>query len=69
MAQGWKFRTKRPNPKGGPDLQGMIVVRVADQLGARLVAADKLPDATISAEFLEQYDIKPGQTLILIEGY
>ena len=34
MAQGWNLKFTRPNPKGGADLQGLIVVHVADQYDA-----------------------------------
>ena len=74
MAEGWKFRTRRPNPDGGADLLGLVVVRVADQHGAILVASSKMPDAVLevdseaSPELLEEYDMKPGQMLILMEG-
>jgi hypothetical protein len=74
MAEGWKFKTRRPNPDGGADLLGLVVVRVADQHGAIAVAASKMPDAIIeidseaSPELLEEYDMKPGQMLILMEG-
>jgi hypothetical protein len=74
MAEGWKFKTKRPDPDGGPDLLGLVVVRVADQHGALEVAASKMPDAILeidseaSLELLEEYDMKPGQMLVLMEG-
>jgi hypothetical protein len=75
VAQGWKLKTMRPNPEGGADLQGLVAVHIADQLGAIVFAKSKIPDAIFeidseaSPEFLDQYDVKPGQFLILIEGH
>jgi hypothetical protein len=75
MAAGWKFKTRRPNPNGGPDLQGLVLVHVADQHGAIVVAASKMQDAIFeidseaSPELLAQYDVKPGKVLILMEGH
>jgi hypothetical protein len=74
VAQGWKFKMTRPNPDGGPNLQGLVVVHVADQQGAIIVAGSKMQDAIFqidseaSAELLGQYDIKPGEMLVLVEG-
>jgi hypothetical protein len=74
MKVGWKFKTRRPDPKGGPDLQGLIVVHVADQGAAIVVAASKMQDAIFeidseaSPEMLAEYDVKPGQMLVLMEG-
>jgi hypothetical protein len=70
---GWKFKIRRPDPKGSPDLQSLVVVHVADQLEAITMAASRMPraileiDSEASAELLEQYDIEPGQMLVLVE--
>jgi hypothetical protein len=75
MAEGWKFKFTRPNPDGGPDLQGLAVVHVADQGAAIVVAASKMQDAIFavdseaSPELLDQYNIKPGEMLVLMEGH
>jgi hypothetical protein len=67
MANGWNLKFTRPNPKGGPDLQGLIVVHVADQYGAVVLATSKMQDAVFtigseaSAESLAEHDVKPGQ--------
>ena len=74
MAEGWKLRTRRPDPKGGPELQGLVVVRVADQGMAVALAVSRMQDAIFqvdseaSAEFFDEYDVKPGHMLVLMEG-
>ena len=52
MAQGWNLKFTRPNPKGGADLQGLIVVHVVDQYDAVVLATSKMQDAvfTINSE-------------------
>ena len=75
MAQGWNLKFTRPNPKGGADLQGLIVVHVADQYDAVVLATSKMQDAvfTINSEAsvgsLAEHDVKPGQMLVLVEGH
>jgi hypothetical protein len=74
MAQGWKFRTRRPEAEGGAYLQGLVVVHLADQGAAVAVIASKMPnvvverDSEASPEFLAEYDIRPGEMLVLVEG-
>ena len=50
MAQGWNFKFTRPNPKGGADLQGLIVVHVADQYDAVVLATSKMQDAVFTID-------------------
>jgi hypothetical protein len=75
VAEGWNLKFTRPNPKGGPDLQRLIVVHVADQYGAVVLATSKMQDAvfTIDSEAslksLAEHDVKPGQMLVLVEGH
>src|ERR1700741_2667348 len=75
LAPGWKLRFTRPNPKGGLDSKGVMLVLVADQLGAIVLAANKMQDAVLaidseaSAELLDQYKVKPGEMLVLMEGH
>ena len=50
MAQGWNLKFTRPNPKGGADLQGLIVVHVADQYDAAVLATSKMQDAVFTID-------------------
>ena len=73
MAQGWNFKFTRPNPKGGADLQGLIVVHVADQYDGVVWATRKMQDAVFTIDWrlesLTEHDVKPGQMLVLVEGH
>jgi hypothetical protein len=74
MAEGWKLTTRRTNPKGGPDLQGLVVVRVADKQVAAAMVEREMPDALIlidseaSPELLDKYEVEPGTLMVLMEG-
>jgi hypothetical protein len=73
MAEGWFVKTTRPDPKGGPDLQGRFLVRVLDPKTAVALVRSKYPNALVladqkaTAEQFEKYDIKPGAMLKLWE--
>jgi hypothetical protein len=74
MAAGWNVITRRPDPEGGPDVQGCVVVRLSDREGAIALVQDKMPEATVSADseaslqFLETLSIQPGEALVVFEG-
>jgi hypothetical protein len=74
VADGWNIITRRPDPAGGPDLQGAFVVRVSDRRTAIGLIQNQMPDTVVqidsetSPEVFEKYDIKPGQVFVLVEG-
>lgn len=74
MAKGWNIVTRRPDPKGGHDLQGRFLVAVADKAVAVALVQSELPDAQVwvdseaSDEAIKTYAIRPGQVLALVEG-
>jgi hypothetical protein len=74
MAEGWNIVTRRSDPNGGPDLVGAYVVRVADPQTAIALVQSKMLNAIVridtetSPEVFEQYDIKPGEAFVLVEG-
>ena len=74
MAEGWYVTTTRPDPKGGPDLQGRFLVRVSDRRAAILIMSSKYPDALIMAdqeatlEQLDKYGVRSGEVANLWEA-
>jgi hypothetical protein len=74
VAEGWNLITLRLNPRGGANLKGHVVVRVADDRTAVAIVQRTMPDAVISVdceaslEALDQYDVKPGEALVLWES-
>ena len=74
MAKGWNIITSRPNPKGGPALQGRFLVTVSDKATAIQMVQQHLPDAEVTADseasegIIAEYRVKPGTIFALVEG-
>jgi hypothetical protein len=74
MEKGWNIITSRPDPNGGPRLQGRFLVGVTEKPTAIALVQSKLPDAEVSADSeasadaLETYLVKPGEVFVLVEG-
>jgi hypothetical protein len=74
MAKGWNIVTRRPDPNGGPGLQGHFLVAVPEKSTAIALVQSKFPTAEVSAdseasaEALETYAVLPGEVFVLMEG-
>jgi len=74
MVEGWNIKTRRANPDGGSDLYGRVLVRVADAPTAVALFQSMMPNAVVlidseaSAQAVDEYDLSPGDVLVLVEG-
>jgi hypothetical protein len=74
MAEGWNIITRRSDSKGGPDLHGRFIVRIAEKETAVAMVESVMKDAMVlvdseaSPEALERYGVKPGKMLVLVDA-
>lgn len=74
MIKGWKIIAIRPSTGGAASLQTWLLVAKPDRDQAVQAVKSRYPDADVKvdseaeAEYLANYDVSPGEILVLVEG-